>query len=307
MRLMEPFMDKGRTVTTDNFFTSLSLAQRLLSQKTTILGTVNKSRREIPQSARQMDRTEFTTQVFSTTGATLTVYTPKQNKAVYVLGSMHSVVETEDTTKRKPNTVTQYNKTKCGVDVMDHMVREYGVRAGTRRWPVAVFYNMIDMAALNAHVLYQACTGVQERRVDFLVELAKQLGDSHVSEKKAHKEKLLWQQPSTPSPGKRAKCQVDHRCTNNCATVRCVDCYKYTCGKCTRDIPWQCQPLLDFVYLHSDGIAFWRVLMNDVEFMGCDLHQISPTLTSPSPAPTNTMVLLVAIQMAWLNIPLAYR
>ncbi|KAL7842461.1 hypothetical protein SRHO_G00241500 [Serrasalmus rhombeus] len=209
MRLMEPFMDKGRTVTTDNFFTSLSLAQRLLSRKTTILGTVNKSRQEIPQSARQMDRTEFTTQVFSTTGATLTVYAPKWKKVVYILSSMHSVVETEDTTKRKPNTVTQYNNTKCGVDVMDQM-REYSVRAGTRRWPVAVFYNMIDMAALNAHVLYQACTGVQERQVDFLVELAKELGDSHVSEKKARKEKLLRQQPSTPSPGKRAKCQVNH-------------------------------------------------------------------------------------------------
>ncbi|KAL7841086.1 hypothetical protein SRHO_G00247770 [Serrasalmus rhombeus] len=244
MRLKEPFMDKGRTVTTDNFFTSLSLAQRLLSRKTTILSTVNKSRQEIPQSARQMDRTEFTTQVFSTTGATLTVYAPKRKKVVYILSSMHSVVETEDTTKRKPNTVTQYNNTKCGVDVMDQM-REYSVRAGTRRWPVAVFYNMIDMAALNAHVLYQACTGVQERRVDFLVELAKELGDSHVSEKKARKEKLLRQQPSTPSPGKRAKCQVNHRCTNNCATVRCVDCYKYTCGKCTRDIPWQCQVCSD--------------------------------------------------------------
>ncbi|XP_032404924.1 piggyBac transposable element-derived protein 4-like [Xiphophorus hellerii] len=241
MRLMEPFMDKGRTVTTDNFFTSLSLARRLLSRKTTILGTVNKRRREIPQSARQMDRTEFTTQVFSTTGATLTVYAPKRKKTVYILSSMHSVVETEDTTKRKPNTITEYNKTKCGVDVMDQMVREYSVRAGTRRWPVAVFYNMIDMAALNAHVLYQACTGVQERRVDFLVQLAKELGNFHVSQKKAHKEKLLRQQPSTPSPGKRAKCQVNHRCKTNNATVRCVDCYRYTCGKCTRVIPWQCQ------------------------------------------------------------------
>ncbi|XP_035988167.1 uncharacterized protein LOC110367769 isoform X3 [Fundulus heteroclitus] len=245
MRLMEPFMDKGRTVTTGNFFTSLSLAQRLLSQKTTILGTVDKRRREIPQSARRMEGPEFTTQVFSTTGATLTVYAAKRKKAVYVLSSMHSVVETEDGTKRKPNTVTQYNRTKGGVDVMEQTVREYSVRAGTRRWPVAVFYNMIDMAALNAHVLYQACVGVQERRLDFLVELAKELANSHVSEKKAQKEKLLRQQPSTPSSGKRAKCQVNHRCRNNCATVRCVDCYRYTCGKCTRLTPWQCQVCSD--------------------------------------------------------------
>ncbi|ROK74123.1 hypothetical protein DPX16_22264 [Anabarilius grahami] len=179
-------------------------------RKTTILGTVNKIRREIPQSARHTDRNEFTTQVFSTTAATLTVY---------ILSSMHSVIQTDNTTKRKPNTVTLYNTTKCGVDVMDQMVQEYTVRTGTRRWPVAVFYNMIDMAALNAHVLYQACIGRQERRVDFLVELARELANSHMCAKEARKEQLLRTQPSTPSPGKRAMCQVKHQCKNNHATV----------------------------------------------------------------------------------------
>ncbi|XP_041852929.1 uncharacterized protein LOC121647490 [Melanotaenia boesemani] len=157
MKLMEPFMDKGRTVTTDNFFTSLSLAQRLRSRRTSILGTVNKIRREIPQSTRQKDQAEFTTRVFSTPEATLTVYAPKRKKMVYVLSSMHTVIENEDTPKKKPNT---------------------------------------------------ACTGVQERRVDFLIELAKELAKSHVSAKKAHKEEVYLQQPLTPSPGKRAKCQV---------------------------------------------------------------------------------------------------
>ncbi|TWW71244.1 hypothetical protein D4764_17G0007270 [Takifugu flavidus] len=180
MRLMEPFLDKGRNVTTDNFFTSLSLAKQLLSRNTTILGTVNKIPQEIPLSTRQMHRNEFTTQVFSTTGATLTVYAPKRKKTVYVLSSMHSMIQTQDTAKKKPNTITLYNTTKCGVAVMDQMVREYTVRAGTWRWPVAVFYNMIDMAALNAHVLYQLCTGRQEKRVDFLLELARELAQTHV-------------------------------------------------------------------------------------------------------------------------------
>ncbi|XP_005917063.3 uncharacterized protein LOC121813594, partial [Haplochromis burtoni] len=239
MRLMEPFLDKGRNVTTDNFFTSLSLAQKLLRRKTTILGTVNRIRREIPQSTRQTDRNAFTTQVFSTSAATLTAYAAKRKKTVYILSSMHGVVQTDNTTKRKPNTVTLYNKTKCGVDVMDQMVREYTVRKGTRRWPVAVFYNMIDMAALNAHVLYQACTGTKERRVDFLVALATELARSHVAGKKARKEQLLQTQPSdTSSPGKRASCQVKHNCKNNHATVRCVHCKRYTCGKCRLQIPW---------------------------------------------------------------------
>uniref|UniRef100_A0A3B5BKY0 PiggyBac transposable element-derived protein domain-containing protein n=1 Tax=Stegastes partitus TaxID=144197 RepID=A0A3B5BKY0_9TELE len=248
MKLMEPFMDKGRTVTTDNFFTSLSLAQQLLSRKTTLLGTVNKSRRELPLSAKQtLDRNEYSTQVFSNSGASLTVYAPKRKKTVCILSSMHSVVETGDTRKKKPNTVTDYDSMKCGVDVVDQMLREYTVRSVTRRWPVAVFYNMIDIAALNAHVLYQTCTGVQERRVDFLVELASELAQSHLEAKNAKKEKLLRQQPPIPDKGKRAMCQVNRRCRNNHATVRCVDCYKYTCGKCRKEVAWQCQACADEV------------------------------------------------------------
>lgn len=175
--------------------------------------------------------------MFSTTGATLTVYMPRWKKKVYVLSTMHSVVQTDSTTG-KPSTIMLYNTTKCGVDMMDQMVRDYTVRTGTRRWPIAV---LIDMALLNAHVLYQSCTGKQERRVDFLVELAKELANSFMGLKKANKEKLLRQQPATPGPGKRAQCQVKCRCKNNNASMRCIDCYKYTCGTCRKVISWQCQ------------------------------------------------------------------
>ncbi|XP_029973968.1 piggyBac transposable element-derived protein 4-like isoform X5 [Salarias fasciatus] len=254
MRLMEPFLDKGRNVTTDNFFTSLSLAQRLLSRNTTLLGTVNKTRQEIPQSARQTDLKQFSTRVFSIAGATLTVYAPKRKKSVCLLSSMHSEVQTENTAKRKPNTVTLYNTTKCDVDAMDQMLREYTVRRGTQRWPVAVFYNMIDMAALNAHVLRQACTGEKDRRVDFLVKLAKELANSYVSAKQAQKEQSLRQQPSTPTPGRRAKRQVKKNCNSNPATMRCVGCYKYTCGQCKKETPWlcgNCPATLEYMHTHT--------------------------------------------------------
>ncbi|KAL6473223.1 hypothetical protein MHYP_G00194110 [Metynnis hypsauchen] len=245
MKLMDPFMDKGRTVTTDNFFTSLSLAKRLLGRKTTLLGTINKIRRELPDSAKKtLDREEFSTQVFSTSGATLTVYAPKRRKTVCILSSMHSMVETGDTQKKKPNTVTDYNSLKCGVDVMDQMVRKYTVRSGTRRWPVAVFYNLIDISALNAHVLFQACTGVKERRSDFLVKLARELAQSHMAAKEVHKENLQ-QQPPTPDTGKRELCQVKCCCKNNHATKRCVSCNRFTCGKCRKEMLWQCQVCSD--------------------------------------------------------------
>ncbi|XP_029949691.1 piggyBac transposable element-derived protein 4-like [Salarias fasciatus] len=241
MKLMQPFLDKGRTVITKDFFMSLGLAEQLLQQKTTVLGEMNKVRRELPGSAKQtLGRQQYSTQVFSTSGAALTVYAPKPKKIVCILSSMHGVVETTDTGKKKPNTVTDYNTMKRGVDVMDQMVREYTVRTATQRWPVAVFYNMLDIAALNAHILYQACTGVEERRVDFLVELAQELAHSHVGAQKASVKTRLWQQPAAPEPGKRAKCQVKRQCNRNHATMRCADCYKYTCGRCRKEAVWKC-------------------------------------------------------------------
>ena len=47
-KLMEPYINKGRNVTCDNFFTSLLLAEYLKTKNTSIMGTVNRDRREIP-------------------------------------------------------------------------------------------------------------------------------------------------------------------------------------------------------------------------------------------------------------------
>ena len=47
--------------------------------------------------------------------------------------------------KKKPETVVFYNKIKSGVDITDQMARKYSVKAGSRRWPIHVFYNVIDL------------------------------------------------------------------------------------------------------------------------------------------------------------------
>ncbi|XP_073708848.1 uncharacterized protein [Garra rufa] len=131
MNLMEPFLDKGRNVTTDNFFTSLSLAHRLLQRQTTLLGTMNKVRRELPQLAKDTAQREvFSTSVLRSGSVSLTIYAPKKKKTVCVLSSMHQNVTIGDGRKRKPNTITDYNHMKCVVDVLDQMARMYSVCTG---------------------------------------------------------------------------------------------------------------------------------------------------------------------------------
>ena len=46
--LVEPYLGKGRNVTTDNFFTSTDLATELGKKKTSLVGTLNKIQKEVP-------------------------------------------------------------------------------------------------------------------------------------------------------------------------------------------------------------------------------------------------------------------
>ncbi|KRZ19449.1 hypothetical protein T11_16230, partial [Trichinella zimbabwensis] len=50
--------------------------------------------------------------------------------------------------------ILEYNACKGGVDAMDKMVREYSCCRNTKRWPLLLFMNMLDVAAVNAFVVF---------------------------------------------------------------------------------------------------------------------------------------------------------
>ena len=94
---------------------------------------------------------------------------------------MHQSVSIGTDVKKIPETVAFYNSTKFGVDIVDQMARKYTVKAGSRRWPVQVFYNILDLAGINAWFLYKEVTGKSMRRQDFLLQLETELRKSYVA------------------------------------------------------------------------------------------------------------------------------
>lgn len=48
LNLAGPFLDKGRNIICDRFFTSCNLAEELLRRQTTYVGTTSKTKRDIP-------------------------------------------------------------------------------------------------------------------------------------------------------------------------------------------------------------------------------------------------------------------
>ena len=82
--------------------------------------------------------------------AMIASHCPKTNRVVNMLSTMHSQPEIESTSDQKPSIILFHNKTKGGVGTLDRMLRSYSIKRMTRRWPLVLFHNMIDVSTINA-------------------------------------------------------------------------------------------------------------------------------------------------------------
>jgi hypothetical protein len=83
----------------------------------------------------------------------LVSYVPKKNKSVVLLSSLqHDSAICSNS--GKPEIIEFYNKTKGRVDMLDQTCARYAVQQATPRWTMAMFYGMINIAAVNALVIH---------------------------------------------------------------------------------------------------------------------------------------------------------
>ncbi|XP_053171655.1 piggyBac transposable element-derived protein 4-like [Scomber japonicus] len=178
---------RGRNVTCDNFFTSYELGQRLLRRDMTMLGTVRQNKPELPKALLATKGREVFSSTFAFTDSTAVVcYIPKRNKKVLLMSTRrrdhHQDKEARISERRdrKPALVLDYNSTKGGVDNLDKVIGTYSCRRMTRRWPLVVFHNLIDVSSYNAFVIWRELnpswlSGKRNKRRVFLERLGKQL------------------------------------------------------------------------------------------------------------------------------------
>lgn len=228
LRLIEPYTNKGYNLTCDNFFTSLPLIEKLEEKKTTLVGTVRSNKKELPPLATETNKIPlYETQALVSNTVTLTIYKAKPNRNVIILSSRHEHVRVDDCTKKKkPNTIVFYNQTKYGVDILDSMAREYSVKPPSRRWPLHVFCNILDLAAINAWILYRKVTQSHISRREFLQELILELAAANQTRRSSGKTLPT----ECGESAKRVTCRV---CYTNKTTTACCDCERPICGPCT--------------------------------------------------------------------------
>ncbi|XP_072377788.1 uncharacterized protein [Diabrotica undecimpunctata] len=103
----------------DNYYTSYPLADYLMQNGRTVIGTLKKNQKELPPQFLPNKLRAIGSSIFGfQNNMSLVSNNPKRNKAVVLLSTMIDTDEIDEDTG-KPVMIIQYNKTKSGVDTVD--------------------------------------------------------------------------------------------------------------------------------------------------------------------------------------------
>lgn len=254
LRLVRSIEGTNRNVTADNWFTSLEVITELQKRGLTYVGTVKKNKREIPASflpnkSRLSDSSLF---AFGDR-VTLVSYVPKPRKAVLLMSSMHYSKTVNNETK-KPEIIEFYNETKGGVDALDEKCTVYSTHRRSRRWPLTIFYTILDISSVNSFIIYSCLPGNPHKsRYEFIKSLARQLVQDHMERRLTTFQiprQLRYNiasilQKDVPEPSndvltKRVRCSKCPRSLDRKTKIVCASCKAPICHVCETHICKDC-------------------------------------------------------------------
>lgn len=155
-KLLKGYQGKGHAVYLDNFYTSLPLADYLLSRGTQITGTLRSNKKGIPAQVKstKLKRGES---VFARR-KNLLIQRWLDKRDIIMISTRHNgdfgTVTSKGGKVLKPKTIIEYNQFMGGVDKADQLTSYYTTPRKTMRWQLKVFFHMIDLCLWNGLYLY---------------------------------------------------------------------------------------------------------------------------------------------------------
>ena len=245
INLLSPYLDSGRNLTSDNWFTSKTLAERLVDRRTTLVGTVKSRSRFVPNAARSLNnRVRGDTLHLYTNNSTLCSFWDKGKKTVILLSTMHGHQRNLSAVDGKGEIVKFYNSTKSGVDTLDKLVRGYSSKRKYRRWPCHVFFCLVDCAVYVSFLMSTYTSDCHESHLDWKKELAYELTLPFVHRRSQLQGlrstvKIAMDMVGVSTCGnndsainrEKGRCSVCPRKRDRKTKASCRLCYKFLCGE----------------------------------------------------------------------------
>ena len=176
MNLMKDLLDAGRTLYTDNYYTSVSLAAQLLERKTHLVGTIRTNRKLNARDVveKKLKRYEVFGQE-SNTGILLLKWRDTRDVLLLTTRHKNEVVTVRQRGKniQKPKAIVDYNKSKAYIDISDQM-KSYAhcLRRGRKWYRKLAVEILLGSTIVNAHLAYQEVTQKKLQITEFREQLS---------------------------------------------------------------------------------------------------------------------------------------
>ena len=164
MELMEPYLGRGHHFFTDRYYTSVQMAKALYDHQTVFTGVSNKSRTELPDEIRQLQRMQGG-EVFAYRFSELLALAwqaEKRKTPVIMLSTQASAeivtVQPSNThlpPSNKPAVINLYNHNMNGVDLADQLGVYYSFQRKTLKWWRKVFFWLLEVTVVNSYITYK--------------------------------------------------------------------------------------------------------------------------------------------------------
>ncbi|CAG5000597.1 unnamed protein product [Parnassius apollo] len=148
---------------TDNWYTSVDLADKLLDSETHLVGTLRKNRKRLPKEVTEtkLKPGEY---ISRENQRGITVMKWRDKREVLLLSTKHSNILKESVSKRglvtkKPKIILSYNQAKSAVDLSDQMSAYSTPLRKTVKWYRKLACELLlNTSIVNALVLYKQTT-----------------------------------------------------------------------------------------------------------------------------------------------------
>ena len=246
LTLSEPLKGKHHQLFFDNYFTSITLLDKLLAQGTYGCGTIRTNRKnflsEISEEAKKFQRGGS---VFRQCGK-IVATAWKDNKVVNVASTLADPTELTTVKRRQkdgtridvecPLCVALYNEYMGGVDYSDQLRGSYHVRWKCMKNYKYVFCFLLDVSITNALILhsFDVRSGPPMDQKHFRLMLAEQLIGTYMSRKRAGRPRKRPRPPSSSN-----SIPTEHFPTHS-TKRRCVYCRDIRSQPRRKESVWMC-------------------------------------------------------------------
>ncbi|KAE9526178.1 hypothetical protein AGLY_013809 [Aphis glycines] len=237
MELAEPYLDNGRTIFVDNWYSSVELAELLQSRNTYLVGTLRCNRKSNPK--KKLKRGEIVSQRSS---SNVLVLKWRDKRDLVMISSKHDSALTKlkirGKTVHKPTVVVDYNVGKTSIDLSDQMTSYSNPLRRSQKWYRKVALDaLLNISVVNALVLFQKVTSSKMSITAFRTTLVEQLinketiteitSQKHVLEKSNRSRCAGCYSKAVKKKGRKYA-----QCNTKKINTKCFLCDKHFCLDC---------------------------------------------------------------------------